>query len=159
MGRTMSRMYCLTCFYDLRGLIAQRCPECGRPFSPANPKSFSPTPRPERVHKLIAQASALLTDALATVEPTDPVGRTIGPLRRQVARLSAENADLRRQVVALTRVLLDRGLIDPGELAAAAEQMTPELEIIDDTEMPTANEGDEPTSDLLNLRRAIDGQP
>ena len=32
--------YCRSCQYDLAGLDAGRCPECGRPFDPADPKTF-----------------------------------------------------------------------------------------------------------------------
>jgi hypothetical protein len=28
---------CLGCNYPLRGLVSARCPECGRPFDPADP--------------------------------------------------------------------------------------------------------------------------
>lgn len=31
---------CLDCGYPLRGLNEMRCPECGRPFDPADPESF-----------------------------------------------------------------------------------------------------------------------
>jgi hypothetical protein len=33
-------MRCLSCNYDLIGLAAQRCPECGRDFDPADEKTF-----------------------------------------------------------------------------------------------------------------------
>jgi len=38
--------YCLTCAYDLRGLLASttRCPECGRAFDSANPCTFRRRP-------------------------------------------------------------------------------------------------------------------
>ena len=32
--------YCRGCFYPLRGLTTPRCPECGRVFDPANPKTM-----------------------------------------------------------------------------------------------------------------------
>jgi hypothetical protein len=35
---------CLTCGYALTGLPEPRCPECGRPFDLANPKSFTFNP-------------------------------------------------------------------------------------------------------------------
>lgn len=43
--RTLTResdcvMYCRSCQYDLAGLGAGRCPECGRLFDPADPTSF-----------------------------------------------------------------------------------------------------------------------
>ena len=36
----MITAHCLGCDYSLRGLIDPRCPECGRPFDPADPDSF-----------------------------------------------------------------------------------------------------------------------
>ena len=151
----MSRMFCLTCFYDLRGLAVSRCPECGRPFSAGNPKSFSPTPRPERLHKLLTQASALLAAAMASVEPADPVARAVAPLRRQVARLAVENWELKQQVAALTAVLLDRGLIDPADLEAALERAAEasNVEVVDDT--PAEADGEPVAVELLELERAV----
>ncbi len=29
-------MFCRKCFYDLRGQVEPRCPECGTPFDPFN---------------------------------------------------------------------------------------------------------------------------
>lgn len=39
-------LYCLGCGYSLAGLETPACPECGRSFNPADPKSFSASPRP-----------------------------------------------------------------------------------------------------------------
>ena len=145
----MSRpMYCLACHYDLRGLTEHRCPECGRPFAPGSPRSFSPTPRPEPLRRWVRQASTLLSEAVSALEPTDPVARAMLPLRRQVGRLSAENFELRQQVAALTRVLLDHGLITPAELDAAVIAAPPELAIVDDTAATVDDE-------LLDLHRAV----
>jgi hypothetical protein len=33
-------MYCRKCGYELRGLTAARCPECGRPFDRNNPRTY-----------------------------------------------------------------------------------------------------------------------
>ncbi len=33
--------YCLTCWYNLRGLVENRCPECGRPFVPGDSSTFA----------------------------------------------------------------------------------------------------------------------
>lgn len=41
-GLTYHRpMHCLGCDYNLQGLSDHRCPECGRPFDPANQKTWS----------------------------------------------------------------------------------------------------------------------
>src|SRR5438309_8827061 len=37
--------YCLTCDYDLRMSVHDRCPECGRSFDPADNRSFAARPR------------------------------------------------------------------------------------------------------------------
>jgi hypothetical protein len=46
---TIPRGYCIACGYSLQGLPAgaagYRCPECGRAFNPANPKTFRNTPQ------------------------------------------------------------------------------------------------------------------
>ncbi len=38
---------CLGCGYALRDLPEPRCPECGRAFDPADPRTFGPEPRPK----------------------------------------------------------------------------------------------------------------
>jgi len=38
---TIIEKYCLGCGYSLHGLPINRCPECGREFDPANPRTFS----------------------------------------------------------------------------------------------------------------------
>ena len=34
-------MYCLKCRYDLQGLSKPHCPECGREFDQADPKTYA----------------------------------------------------------------------------------------------------------------------
>ncbi len=41
-------MYCLGCNYDLSGLGAGPCPECGQAFDPGDDSTFSDVPRRER---------------------------------------------------------------------------------------------------------------
>lgn len=36
-----SRIHCRSCFYDLRTVFSGSCPECGRSFDPADPKTFT----------------------------------------------------------------------------------------------------------------------
>src|ERR1035441_3994288 len=38
-------MFCRGCGYALIGLPGHRCPECGRDFDPANPRTFLAHPR------------------------------------------------------------------------------------------------------------------
>jgi hypothetical protein len=153
----MPQMYCLSCFYDLRGLPEHRCPECGRAFSPHNPATFSPVPHKERFNKLVKQASALLSDALGAIEPGDPATRATADLRRQIRSLAVENAELRQKVVALTELLIDRKVIDASELAAAITQLKiGNGEIIDDTDDSPTDETETATVELIELKQAVD---
>ncbi len=52
MGPAQS-LYCRTCGYQLAGLSANRCPECGRPFDPDNRRTFLRRPRGWLVRRLI----------------------------------------------------------------------------------------------------------
>ncbi len=45
-------MYCKTCWYNLSHLSEHRCPECGKPFDPNNPRSYSPRPHEYRLDKI-----------------------------------------------------------------------------------------------------------
>ena len=38
------RAFCKRCLYELTGLASRNCPECGRPFDPALPRSFTRHP-------------------------------------------------------------------------------------------------------------------
>jgi hypothetical protein len=155
----MPQMYCLNCLYDLRGLTEFRCPECGRGFSPVNLASFSTTPRRERFQKLVKQASDLLSDALNSLEPVDPITRAVLPLRRQIARLAVENAELRQQLAAITQLLLDKNVIDePSWLAALGNaERAADMQVIDDTVEATVSDVEAPaTPELLALRKAVE---
>jgi hypothetical protein len=44
-GAAHETTLCLDCNYPLRGLIENRCPECGRAFDPADPRSFNNSSR------------------------------------------------------------------------------------------------------------------
>ena len=43
--------FCPRCHYNLRGLAEPRCPECGRGFDPSDPRTYSFTPRSDRLRK------------------------------------------------------------------------------------------------------------
>jgi hypothetical protein len=61
-------MYCRGCGYALIGLTSNRCPECGREFDPANPRTFLARPRRvvlRWVIKKIALVLVCLTLSLA----------------------------------------------------------------------------------------------
>jgi len=59
--------YCRGCNYNLHGLTASRCPECGRAFDPANPKTYRSHPPRDwlRYAKRAAYAVAMLLLLLA----------------------------------------------------------------------------------------------
>jgi hypothetical protein len=52
-------MRCRTCGYDLHELRDPRCPECGRGFDPADPRTFLSRPFPAR-RRLVQALLALL---------------------------------------------------------------------------------------------------
>src|ERR1035437_5585136 len=54
--------YCQKCGYDLRGTVAAqpRCPECGRPFDTANPKTFRRRPIRRWVRHVRRAACAIM---------------------------------------------------------------------------------------------------
>ncbi|HEY8667254.1 MAG TPA: hypothetical protein VIL86_11345 [Tepidisphaeraceae bacterium] len=56
--------YCRTCGYLLRGLQTSRCPECGKTFDRADPRTFRK--KPKRPLKTWAQRAAVLLLLLAT---------------------------------------------------------------------------------------------
>lgn len=55
---------CLSCGYLLRGLAGNVCPECGRQFDPADPKTFDSRPpdwrRRRRIRRIVFLALLLL---------------------------------------------------------------------------------------------------
>ena len=46
-------MFCRSCGYALIGLPANRCPECGRDFDPADPKTFLARPRRTVLRRIV----------------------------------------------------------------------------------------------------------
>ena len=53
--------YCRRCNYDLRATTEKRCPECGRPFDPVNPRTTRRRPARRWLRHLRRAAYALLT--------------------------------------------------------------------------------------------------
>jgi hypothetical protein len=55
-----SPRYCLKCWYDLRGQLEFRCPECGREFDPAKARTFSSLPRRQYLNRQMLRVLLLL---------------------------------------------------------------------------------------------------
>lgn len=58
------QMYCRRCRYDLRGNTSRTCPECGREFDPANPKTFRRAPGAPRWRRVWGIGKYLLAALL-----------------------------------------------------------------------------------------------
>jgi len=58
---------CLGCGYSLRGLTEPRCPECGRPFDPADPTTFWRDRVPGRVGRFFLKAPGWPLDGVAVL--------------------------------------------------------------------------------------------
>lgn len=52
--------FCRACDYELRGLVTPRCPECGRPFNPANPRTYLSRPLGHRRRQALRAAKLAL---------------------------------------------------------------------------------------------------
>lgn len=57
-------MYCISCRYGLSGLPAGPCPECGRPFTPHDPKTYVPYPHRPLFQCLIGLGLAVVLFAV-----------------------------------------------------------------------------------------------
>ena len=108
--------FCLRCFYDLRGLPEPRCPECGRRFDPADPRTFSATPSPERVQQLLHKTATSLMEGLQFLNPTDAQALRRASVERRLGELARENADLRVFVDLLAGLLVEKGVVRPEEV-------------------------------------------
>ena len=87
-------MYCRQCGYALVGLSANRCPECGQPFEPGDPRTFCRRLGCSATHRwlrrvLLALAVLLLLMAIAS-------GGMMGWLSHRYDRQEAIARELRR---------------------------------------------------------------
>jgi hypothetical protein len=155
-------MYCLGCYYDLRGLTESRCPECGRTFNPDRPSSFSRTPHATPVRDLVDRVGKALEQALAPDDPQQILRRIRSSTASQVAevdRLRRTNATLRAQLDFVLDVLEQNGLVAADELARLREEMARAeahpIEMVEHLEPADNGAEEEPiTADLLDLQRA-----
>ncbi len=65
---------CLDCFYCLEGLPEARCPECGRPFDLANPRSYTTRPSLVRWRLWLPGLALAMLGGVAVYLPTMAVG-------------------------------------------------------------------------------------
>ena len=79
-------MYCRRCHHDLRHLPEPRCPECGTPFDPADPRSSLRDP-PRPLEQLILRSARLILTLLLLGYFTAYL--FVPPLRPRFAALGA----------------------------------------------------------------------
>src|SRR2546423_1253480 len=101
-----SSMYCRNCYYDLRGLPSNRWPECGSVFNPNDGATFSRSPGPQRIKKLLR----------AIIPPSQPPARSGSVnaqkvLENKVRQLQQDNDLLWDHVAWLLCCLLEKGII------------------------------------------------
>jgi predicted amidophosphoribosyltransferase len=72
-------MYCRQCYTDLTDAADRRCPKCGRPFDPADPRTTlaRPFPSPWRIVVQVIGTTALAV-AVAYVVAWHQLARTSG---------------------------------------------------------------------------------
>lgn len=82
-------MRCINCSYPLRGIPEPRCPECGTPFDPDDPKSWAPeNPPPRRALALGGSFSGafaawlLVAGAWALIEECHPNSPFTPPVQK-----------------------------------------------------------------------------
>lgn len=162
--------FCLGCGYNLRGLGAARCPECGRIFRPTDPTSYSATPG-SGPGKAQPRPKPWPRPTPAATAPTFPwsAGTTVDRvawLERRVRQLAVRNGELEGMVRALIDVMAARGMLTAADLfeivpaepamdadesaAGVAEAL---MQVTDDT--PLNAEADVETAALRELQRAV----
>ncbi len=72
-------MFCKGCGYDVSGIGADRCPECGRAFDPSNAATFDTVPRRTRRRRTVVRL-LLAAAVLAAIIATFPRGYAEGRL-------------------------------------------------------------------------------
>ncbi|HET6251198.1 MAG TPA: hypothetical protein VFE47_26180 [Tepidisphaeraceae bacterium] len=156
--------YCRQCFYDLRGLPENRCPECGLSFDPDRPETFSRSPGPQRLRDLVRRAKSNLKPPAKPLFPLDPHAAQLIKLSRRVAALTVENDQLWDHFVWLLGIMMEKGVVTEADIemqvrreewgtlpVTAAEA---EIEIVDDSieEEPEP----QPSEELLDLKHAAE---
>jgi hypothetical protein len=149
--------YCGHCFYDLRGLPEARCPECGRTFDPRYARTFTLVSRSDRLRKTAQRTLNSLLQTLHSRHPHDAAAARRVSEARQLVELRSENVALRQLIESLLQILVAKGVLCPEDVEAIdcdVERALSVPQIIDDTEEIVS---EEPTPDLLEIKRAADG--
>jgi len=79
---------CLGCGYDLHGLPENRCPECGRPFDPEDPRTYYPLGLPGDAFAQAAIVGACLVVPAASLTLLQTVAEGLPAWLLTVAFLS-----------------------------------------------------------------------
>ena len=114
-------IFCLRCRYELRGLTSRVCPECGRPFNPERSDTFSRFA--SRQSELAHALRRAVPVRQGNVDAATLASSVIPRLWEQIAHLVSENIDLRATVHALGQVLIDKGILEDGELRQRLERL------------------------------------
>ena len=154
-------IYCLKCFYCLRGLLDDRCPECGAPFDRSDSATFSSEPEGPALRQAIRALSRYLR------VPDRPPQVLLAELRRMSSTgalqdLQADHHHLQTVHGRLIELLRERLQIPDSTLQSllaeaeefAQAQATPGFEGIND-ELPAAEPEELVSEDLLKLARAL----
>jgi len=154
-------MYCLGCYYNLRGLTSDRCPECGRFFNPAHPQTFSPTPRPTPVREVMERIAGAVTQLTEISDPEEQLRRLrrSNPYFSEIFRLQQANEMLRQEVKRLTQKLKAHGLLDAkefDEIRGLIDDSIVEFEFVEDNDDQTSEDPELMSPELLELQRAAE---
>jgi hypothetical protein len=159
-----SGIYCLGCYYDLRGLSSGRCPECGRPFDPAIPSTFSRQSKPTPMRDIVQRIAKTLDQLSETSDAEEQLRRLRrrNPFFNEIFRLQQANEVLRLEVQRLKDKLVAHNLISTQEVESIdglIDDSIVDFEFVENDEDGPGEEIETPPSaDLLALQRAAEGK-
>jgi hypothetical protein len=159
-----SGIYCLGCYYDLRGLSSDRCPECGRPFDPALPSTFSRQAKPTPMRDIVQRIANTLDQLSETGDAEEQLRRLRrrNPFFNEIFRLQQANEVLRLEVQRLKNKLVAHNLISPQDVESIdmlIDDSIVDFEFVENDEDAAGEEAETPPSaDLLAIERAAAGK-
>lgn len=120
-------IYCLGCYYDLRGLPSNRCPECGRPFDPKNAETFTRVPHSTRIRDLIGRIAKGIENALTPAESVEDglskLQTTTSALANEILWLERSNYRLRLHLDLVLDVLINHKFMNESDLTDVRRQI------------------------------------